>query len=45
MTHEYYAHSLDGKPRFAWQPLEEYLKNIFGIVCFVDDTFGTGDKD
>lgn len=28
MTKKYYAHSIEGKPRSEWQPLDEHLKNV-----------------
>ena len=28
MPHQYYAHSVEGKPPEEWQPLEEHLRNV-----------------
>lgn len=36
---EYYAHSLQGKPRSEWQPLEVHLKNVAELAA----SFGNND--
>ena len=40
---DYYAHSKEGRPPSEWQPLEEHLKNVAGMVRSFADIFGAGD--
>ena len=33
MEKKYYAHSLPGKPKEEWQPLEEHLENVADLAA------------
>jgi CRISPR-associated endonuclease/helicase Cas3 len=43
MTHQYYAHTLEGKPPSEWQPLEEHLQNVANLARGFAAHFGSGD--
>ena len=43
MTQKYYAHTLDGKLPYDWQPLEEHPKNVAEMARLFADVFGAGD--
>lgn len=40
MPHQYYAHSLEGKPPDEWQPLEDHLRNVAELVYCFTGSFG-----
>jgi CRISPR-associated endonuclease/helicase Cas3 len=39
----FYAHTLPGKPKEDWQPLEDHLKNVAEMAKKFADEFGSGD--
>lgn len=41
-TDKYYAHSLPGKPKEEWQPLEKHLRNVAEMARGFAEEFGTG---
>jgi CRISPR-associated endonuclease/helicase Cas3 len=43
MKHQYYAHSLSGKPPENWQRLEDHLKNVAEMAQKFGKDFGSGD--
>lgn len=43
MSKEYYAHSIDGKPRKEWQKLEDHLKNVAEMASNFSQKFASGD--
>jgi len=43
MIHQYYAHSLPGKPPEEWQPLEEHLKKVTELVRSSAESFVAAD--
>jgi CRISPR-associated endonuclease/helicase Cas3 len=40
---QYYAHSLEGKPRKDWHRLEDHLKSVAELARRFADDFGSGD--
>jgi CRISPR-associated endonuclease/helicase Cas3 len=40
---KHYAHSLPGKPKEEWQPLEEHLKNVVALAREFAEEFGAGE--
>lgn len=40
---EYYAHSVEGKPKSEWQPLDEHLLNVAELAKKFGDEFGSGE--
>jgi len=40
MEKEYFAHSLEGRPKSEWQPLIEHLKNIAEVARSFAELFG-----
>ncbi len=42
MDRKFYAHSLPGKPKNQWQPLEEHLKNVGELARGFAEEFGAG---
>ncbi|MBI1811671.1 MAG: CRISPR-associated helicase Cas3' [Nitrospirae bacterium] len=43
MPHEFYAHSIKGKPTREWQGLGEHLLNVAELAKKFGDEFGSGD--
>lgn len=43
MTGEYYAHSIDGKPRKEWQTLDDHLKNVAEMASLFSASFLSSD--
>jgi hypothetical protein len=39
----YYAHSLPGRPKEEWQPLEDHLKNVAEMARGFAAEFGAGE--
>ncbi|MCX5807407.1 MAG: hypothetical protein NT010_15300 [Proteobacteria bacterium] len=44
MIHEYYAHSLPGRPKEEWQRLENHLKNVAELAKGFAEEFGAGER-
>jgi len=40
---EFFAHSVEGKPKSEWQGLEEHLRNVAELAKKFGDEFGSGD--
>lgn len=40
---EFYAHSVDGKPKSEWQGLEEHRLNVAELAKKFGDEFGSGE--
>ena len=45
MEHEFYAHSLPGKPREDWHQLEDHLKAVAEMARAFANDFGAGEWD
>jgi CRISPR-associated endonuclease/helicase Cas3 len=43
MKKKYYAHSLPGRPKEEWQPLEEHLRNVAEKARSFAAQFGAGE--
>lgn len=43
MSHEFYAHSVEGKPKSEWQWLEKHLKGTAELAAKFADEFGCGE--
>jgi CRISPR-associated endonuclease/helicase Cas3 len=42
-TPDYFAHSLQGRPKEEWQPLEDHLKNVAEMARGFAEAFGAGE--
>ena len=40
---DFFAHSVEGKPKSEWQGLEEHLLNVAELAKKFGDEFGSGD--
>lgn len=40
---DFFAHSVEGKPKGEWQGLEEHLLNVAELAKKFGDEFGSGD--
>ena len=40
---DFYAHSLEGKPKAGWQPLEEHLSNVARLAATSAAKFGAAE--
>jgi CRISPR-associated endonuclease/helicase Cas3 len=43
MAVEYFAHSIEDKPKAEWQRLEDHLKNVADLARQFAEPFGGGD--
>ena len=43
MSKKYYAHSLPGRPKEEWQPLEDHLRKVAEMARGFAEPFGGGD--
>ncbi len=39
---KFFAHSVEGKPKSEWQPLDEHLQNVAELAKKTGDKFGGG---
>ena len=43
MAKEFFAHSVEGKPKSEWQGLEKHLLNVAELAKKFGDEFGSGE--